>query len=440
MTSDRSSRWTRFLYPCLGQRILEGRSWRGRHFPVVTWFYYASAAWVAPRLIAIAFIGLVPTVALLLFGVNNPAVLLAFVIVGFIAAGLVVTGLLRPRLEVKSHLPARVAAGGPFTIRYTVANRGRLAARDVEIDSLPFPYILELRSRPASLQYLGGGEQCTVTGGGRALKRGRYLLQPLRWDTDFPFGLWRWGNTDWSDRVLNVYPAHATMQSFAMPAGARHRRETHVASHLTREALEFHGCREFRAGDLVRHIHPRSSARLGVPVVKEFKAEGRGRTAMVVDTWRQSRWTGGDMFRDRIVEASLSLAASIVDHLARTDRVLELLIAGPGLYSFESAGRMSYADEVMDILAGVDPCREDPLPRWAPRLLEEIREIQCVVLILGRWDEPRAALVKELAASGTGLKVLLVEHRNRHPVNADLPPEVTRLRADHILNGEVVAC
>ena len=439
MNPSGSSRWSRILYPCLGHRILDGPSWRGRHFPLVTWFYYASTAWVAPRLIALVFIGFMPTIGLLLFGSNNPAVHLSFAIAGLIVTGLIITGFLRPKLHVQSHLPARVAAGGPFTIRYTVHNHGRLPAHDVEIDSLPFPYILELRSRPASLQYLAGGDACTVTGGGRALKRGRYLLQPMRWDSDFPFGLWRWGKTDWSDRVLNVYPAHARLQSLSIPAGVRRGQETHVASHLTREALEFHGCREFRAGDLVRHIHPRSSARLGIPVVKEFKAEGRGRTALVVDTWRQSRWTGRDMLRDTVVEAALSLSASIVDYLARTDRVLELLIAGPGLYDFESAGRTSYADEIMDILAGVEPCREDPLPRWAPRLLEEAREIQSVILILGRWDLARAAFVQDLQSTGVGLKLVLVEGRRRKVDIPEMPHDMIRLAAKRILNGEVVA-
>ncbi len=431
-----SPRWSAILFPCLGQRVIDNRSWQGRHFPLISWFYYASAAWIAPRLIALVFLGFVPTISMLFFGGRPAAVFLCYAIVAIIVAGFAGGWFMRPRIEVKAHLPLRVEAGSDFIIRYEVTNRGQLPACDVALESLPFPYLLELRTRPAWLGYLRPGEQATVSGGGRALKRGRYRLQPFRWDTDFPLGLWRWGHTDWSDRTMNVYPAHAVLQSIDLPSGAHHRRETHAASHLTREALEFHGCREFRSGDLVRHIHPRSSARLGFPVVKEFKAEGRGRTALAIDTWRRHRWVGNDLMRDPVVEASLSLAASVVDHLARTDRVLELLIAGPGLYQFESAGRSGFVDEVMDILAAVEPSREDPLPSWSSLLLEEIREIQNVILFLSRWDQRRASLVRDLQDAGVGLSVYMLYFRD-YLAALDIPSDVHAIDARAVLRGEV---
>ena len=128
-------------------------------------------------------------------------------------------------------------------------------------------------------------------------------------------------------------------------------------------------------------------------IVKEFQTEGRARTALLVDT--RGRWMFGGT-RERLLdidpfEAALSIAASVVDYLATTDRVLELLVAGPEVYRFVSAGRIGYLEEVMDILAAVEPMKDDPLERLEPMLLDEIRLIQSVCLILRTLRSKQAA-------------------------------------------------
>ena len=119
-------------------------------------------------------------------------------------------------------------------------------------------------------------------------------------------------------------------------------------------------------GDALRHVHPRSSARLGVPVVKEFQAEGRSRTAVLVDTRAGNVLScmRARLMREDPVEAALSLAAAITDALSTTDRVLELLVAGPQIYRFVSAGRVGYLEEVLDILAAVEPSWKTRLTDW----------------------------------------------------------------------------
>ena len=115
--------------------------------------------------------------------------------------------------------------------------------------------------------------------------------------------------------------------------------------------------------------------------------------------------------------------------------VLELLVAGPEVYRFVSKGRVGYLEEVLDILAAIEPCREDPLDRLEPLLFEEIRSIQSVCLILTGWDARREALVRDIGVWDIGLKVMLVTADGLSP--AGLPPEVTCLAAGDILRGEV---
>jgi len=428
--------WHRLRNPPIGYQ--HGRRSRfTRNFPMICWVYYGLTALTTPRLFVFGAIGVGPTALFLLTGFDSPLEAMGFAVLAWIAVCIAGGLFWRPRLEVTARMPLRVECGSRFETRYTVTNRGRRSARDVAVDTLVFSDWLSLRRQRARLAVLRPGATETVAARGHALARGVYTLPALRYDASFPCGFWRWGRTERHERCLSVYPHYTRLASFDVPLGNRNRQDLSTARELAREALEFHGCREFREGDMLRHVHPRSSARLGMPVVKEYQAEGRSRTAVLVDTREGgllARWRAG-VTREDPFEAALSLTAAIVDALAATDRVLELLVAGPQVYRFVSAGRGGYLEEVLDILAAVEPCRQEPLDQLEPLLLDEIRAIQSVCLILTGWDARRAALVREVGAWEAGLKVVLLTASGRRV--AGLPPEVVCLAARDVLRGEV---
>ncbi len=432
-------RWRRFWFPPVGARLGHGGDRLAVScLPLLGWIHYLLAACSTRALFALAVAGLLPATLLFALGMDTAPTLIGYALLAWMVAGAAAGYWWRPRLRMQVATPPRVLCGMPFELRYTVANNGRRPLRDLAIGTLFFPDPLQLRLRGAWLPWLAAGAVTVVTGRGLALRRGRYRLPPLRCDSAFPGGLWRWGRTDWQERPLTVYPAFTPLREFDLPLGARHRQELNAARHLAREALEFHGCREYREGDVLRHVHPRSSARLGVPVVKEFQAEGRGRTALLVDTWRAPWPVGFWLSRRDPVEQVLSLAAAAVDALARSERVLELLAAGPGVYRFVSSGSGGYREDALDILASLEPCARDPLTRLEPLLLEEIRAIQSVCLLFTRWDERRAQLVQLLEAWRVGLKVVVVAGGSgrRDP---RLPPEVVNVSARAVRRGEVLA-
>ena len=428
--------WHRLRNPPIGYQ--HGRRSRfTRNFPMVSWTYYWLIAHTTPRLFVFVAVGVGPTLLLMLVGFDSRILPLGFAVMAWMIASMVAGLVWSPRLDVTAHMPVRVECGSRFETRYTVRNRGRRIARDLAVDTLVFSDWLSLRRKRARLMFLPPGVTETVSAMGHALARGVYTLPAMRYDSAFPCGFWRWGRTGTQERFLSVYPRYTRLESFDIPLGNRHRQDLSTARELAREALEFHGCREYREGDALRHVHPRSSARRGVPVVKEFQAEGRSRTAVLVDTREGGvlRRMRAGLTRESTVEAALSLAAAVTDALSATDRVLELLVAGPRIYRFVSAGRMGYLEEVLDVLAAVEPCRDDPLDRLEPMLLDEIRSIQSVCLILTGWDARREALVRTLIAWEVGLKVVLLVGREG-PVN-DLPPEVVCRSVRDVLRGEV---
>lgn len=407
-------------------------------FPWVHWVYYWVVAHLTIRLIFVGLIGVSPTVFIMLTGFEDSSFQVSYMLLAWILSCMAV-GLIRcPSLEVEAFLPRRVEAGSTFSTTYTLYNKGKRVARSIDVETIIFSAVTYLQIRRAHCAVLAPGETETVRGKGRARIRGVYTLPSLRWDTDYPCGLWRWGETHRMARTLVVYPKYARLEALEIPLGKRNRNELSASQERSREAFEFHGCREFRDGDSLRHVHPRSSARIGYPVVKEYQSEGRSRTALLVDTrcsWWRSNSIREVMRRDDPVEAALSLASSIADALSVTDRVLELLVAGPNLFRFVSAGRVGYLEEVLDILAGIEACTEDTLPRLENILFAEIRLIQSVCLIFTVWDEYRAELVRNVHVWGVGLKAVLITPNGIRP--QDLPDEVICLSARAILRGEV---
>ncbi len=430
--------WHRLRHPPIGYQ--HGRRSRFvRNFPMVCWSYYLLVAHTTPRFYLFGLIGAGPVLVLVLVGFENRLLPLAFTALALLAVCMAAGLFWRPVLDISIRMPSRVECGSRFETRYTVMNTGRRCARDLAIDTLIFSDWMSLRRRQAHLAYLPPGAAEPVSATSLALARGVYTLPALRVDSAFPGGFWRWGRTEFRERQLSVYPRYTRLETFEIPLGTRNRNELSASRDLAREALEFHGCREFREGDALRHVHPRSSARMGVPVVKEFQAEGRSRTAVLVDTFEgpaaERLMTG--LTRASPVEAALALAASVADALSTTDRVLELLVAGPTVYRFVSMGRIGYLEAVLDILAAVEPSRTDPLDALEPLLLDEIHAIQSVCLILTRWDARRASLASMIDAWGIGLKTVLLTPRGEPP--AGVPPEVVCVSVKAVLRGEVSA-
>ncbi|MDA3798694.1 MAG: DUF58 domain-containing protein [Kiritimatiellae bacterium] len=405
--------------------------------PVIHWFYYHFEAHFTIRFGVFAVIGIAPTAYVMMMGFRSEFCAVGFALFSWMFISIIVGLFSTPDLNIDVKMPERVECGSVFETIYDVQNVGKKCARYVDVDTLIYPDVLCFTKDTAWIANLPAGEKTSVSAFGHAKRRGVYTMPGLRYDSRFPGGFWRWGYTG-KGSLLSIYPKYARLISMDVPLGTGNQNELSAANKLTREAFEFHGCREFREGDLLRHVHPRSSARVGTLVVKEFQSEGRLRTAVLVDTQikRSAMWMHfSNLTKNEPIEAAISLSASIVDFLSVTDRVLDLLVAGPQVYRFVSTGRVGYFEEVLDILASIEPFAEDPFEKLESLLFEEIRMIQSVCLVLINWDERRRELVQDLLAYDVGVKIVLITPDGNRP--ADYPVDELCLSAKEILEGEV---
>lgn len=332
--------------------------------------------------------------------------LLACALAAILLASMVLARLARRKLKLTPYVPDRVTQGLPFEITCRVENDTAKTAVDVNLRLIGLPRRTGLEQEFGP--YLGDIEPGQSKTGSWTLtltQRGRYVVDSIHQATVFPFGLWR----DWYRhevaRSFLVYPKFHPLLTLDMPVGRKYQPGGMALTSSVGDSTEFLGVREFRAGDSLRMIHWRSWARRGKPVVKEFQEEFFCRIALVLDTFLSAADVKA---RRPDFEASISLAAAVSDQISRDEYVIDLFAAGPELYQLQSGRSLAYLENVLDILACVEPCTEPAFQKLEPILLDGLENVTTTVVILLAWDEARMRLLRAVRERGCALKVIFI--------------------------------
>jgi uncharacterized protein (DUF58 family) len=183
------------------------------------------------------------------------------------------------------------------------------------------------------------------------------------------------------------------------------------------DSEEFAALRDYRPGDPRRRIHWRSWARVGRPVVREHQDEFFARHALVLDTFAGAGQ--GERF-----EAAVSVAASLACALDTGESLLDLVFVGPRAYSLTVGRGLGHVDQLLEVLAGVRVCRDQPFPALHRLVLTRANALSGCLVVLLEWDEARQAFVHDLAARSIPTLTLLVGGRGERPAAAVPAPGV----------------
>ena len=308
-----------------------------------------------------------------------------------------------PRARLEAALPSRATAGTvlPFRVR-VVAERPYHRLRLL----LPRPVDGRVAFTPReAFLAVGPGAPADVEVTLHASRRGRYELGAPSLRATDPLHLATGGGIRAPAGTLVVYPRFFSLDSFQVPLGRRYQPGGIPLSSSIGDAIEFVGTRDYRPGDAVKTIHWRSWARRGAPVVKEYQEEYFCRIALVLDTFLPRRPRAPD---EAAFEAAVSVVASIADFFSRSEYVVDILAAGPDLYEVSAGRSLAYLDNILDVLACLEPCRETPFATVGPHLFDKMSQITSVVAVLLDWDEPRERFLHEVRSLGTPVRAIVV--------------------------------
>jgi len=164
---------------------------------------------------------------------------------------------------------------------------------------------------------------------------------------------------------------------------------------------EFVSLRDYRRGDPPRHIHWRSWAKTGKPIVKEFEDEFFVRHALVLDTFTTRP-------QSELFEEAVSVAASFACTVLTQESLLDLLFVGAEAYCFTAGRGLAHADQMLEILASVQPCYQQPFTTLERAVLEHATVVSGCICVLLEWDELRRRFVEKLKVLGLPVLVIVL--------------------------------
>lgn len=233
------------------------------------------------------------------------------------------------------------------------------------------------------------------------LRRGVLRLQGVTMARPDPFGLYRSFLKISAPQTVLILPKRYTLPAIALPGAMRYQEGGVALAANVGSSDEFVALRDYRHGDPLRHIHWRSWAKTGKPIVKEFEDEFFVRHALVLDTFDEEP-------NSEVLEEAVSVAASFACTILTQESLLDLLFIGNQSYCFTAGRGVAHADQMLEILASVKNCPDKPFVTLENLVLNHIGVVSGCICVLQRWDDARRKFVAKLKAVGVPLLVLII--------------------------------
>jgi uncharacterized protein (DUF58 family) len=216
-----------------------------------------------------------------------------------------------------------------------------------------------------------------------------------------PLGLFRsFVKVDAPQSVL-ILPRRYSLPAIALPGALRYQEGGVALAANVGSSEEFVALRDYRPGDPLRHIHWRSWAKVGKPIVKEYEDEFFVRHALVLDTFDEEP-------NSEILEEAVAVAASFACTIVTQESLLDLLFVGNQSYCFTAGRGLAQPDQMLEILASVKNCADKEFETLEHLVLNHISAVSGCICVLQRWDEARREFITKLKALGVPLLVLII--------------------------------
>jgi len=216
-----------------------------------------------------------------------------------------------------------------------------------------------------------------------------------------PLGLMRAFTRVRAPQHVLVLPKRYPLPPIALPGAMEYQVGGVALASSVGRSDEFVSLRDYRRGDPLRHIHWRSWAKTGKPIVKEFEDEFFVRHALILDTFT-------DYSNLAIFEEAVSVAASFASTIVSQESLLDLLFVEEQAYCFTAGRGLADADQMLEILASVRPCDDKPFTNLESLVLDHAGTVSGCVCVFVAWDDARRNFIKKLKALNLPVMVLVI--------------------------------
>ena len=189
--------------------------------------------------------------------------------------------------EVERALAQSLALGVWSGVKLHIRNLGRRRARLQVYDHAPSS--MELRSLPHALE-LYGDQEAQVAYGVRPNERGAFRFQAAELVLHSPLRFWRRRLRVGPESALRVYPNFRELMKYSLLATDHRTSQLGIQKRQRRgEGLDFHQLREYRAGDALRQIDWKVTARMRKTISREYQDERDQQVLFLLDCGHKMR-------------------------------------------------------------------------------------------------------------------------------------------------------
>ena len=243
------------------------------------------------------------------------------------------------------------------------------------------------------------------------------------------FGLFRtFVRVPLADSLL-ILPKRYFLPPLALPGQLKYQQGGVALASSVGESEEFVSLRDYRPGDALRHIHWPSWAKTGRPIVKEFQDEFFTRHALILDTFLP-------VAASEVFEEAVSVAASLACTVQAQESLLDLMFVGPEAYCFTMGRGVGHLEQLLEILASVQPCRDRQFNSLLRLVLRHAGDLSGCLCVFVEWDEQRKEFVRHLRELGVPLMVFVVTAAGTPPPEPG-PMGMEPERFRHLAVGKV---
>ncbi len=255
--------------------------------------------------------------------------------------------------------------------------------------------------KPAALPPLRGHAEVSARLELTPLQRGALRFEAVVVARADPLGLVRGFFRQPLAQTVLILPKRYPLPDLTLPGSRTYQRGGVSLASAIGESEEFVALRDYRPGDPLRHVHWKSWARHGRPIVKEFQDEFFVRHALILDTF-------AGVEKHEVFEEAVSVAASFACTVGTQDSLLDLLFVGPQTVCVTTGRGVGQAEQALEALASVQLSTGKPFSALEELVMRYAGAVCGCVCVLLDWDEPRRQLVRRLGERGLPIVVLLV--------------------------------
>jgi uncharacterized protein (DUF58 family) len=249
-------------------------------------------------------------------------------------------------------------------------------------------------------------------------KRGILRFEGLTVAFPDPFGFFRSFRRITLQQSMLILPKRYFIPQLAMPGSMQCQEGGVALASSVGQSEEFVALRDYRRGDPLRHIHWKSVSKTGRLIVKEFQDEFFVRHALILDTFAVNP-------RLDVFEEAVSIAASFACTVRTQESLLDLMFVGPQAFCFTIGRGVGHTEQMLEILAAVQPCTSQPFSELENLVTHRLAEVSGAICVFIAWDDQRREFVKQIQSLGIPLLVLVITEPNSRDLDASgLTPDV----------------